>query len=154
MIKDAGHIKCVLHGAFTAQCSEKKIHLQYNEGKSNYCVSKRQPLVLIGGDGVPSGVLWRVCCRCAAPEHQLLDDLRVERSIHNLVVVNQGDELRSQRRQLRLDGRQAGWHLFKFDLGFRITDEFREELPHPILCAETETRKRKRGKKMRTNPHV
>lgn len=52
-------------------------------------------MVLVGGDRFMSGVRRRVCCWWAADEHQLPDDICVERSIDTLVVVYQGDELGS-----------------------------------------------------------
>lgn len=42
-----------------------------------------------------SRVLRRVCCWWAAAEHQLLDNVCIERSIDSPVVVDQGDELGS-----------------------------------------------------------
>lgn len=98
----------------------------------------RQSLDLIGGDGFLSAVLRRVCGGWTAAEHQLPDDIRVERSIDTPVVVNQGDELCSQQCHFRFNGGQASWYLFKFDLGFRIADEGHEILLHTILCVETE----------------
>lgn len=92
-----------------------------------------QSLVLIGGDRILSGVLRRVCCWWVAAEHQLPDDICVEWSIDSLVVVDQGDELCSHQCKFRFDGSQAGRHLFKFGLGFGITDERLEVLLHTIL---------------------
>lgn len=106
-----------------------------------------QSLVLIGGDRILSGVLRRVCCWWVAAEHQLPDDICVEWSIDSLVVVDQGDELCSHQCKFRFDGSQAGRHLFKFGLGFGITDERLEVLLHTILCTEIK-RIRKRNNRL------
>ena len=93
---------------------------------------------LIGGDRVLRRLLRSVCCWCwwAAAEHQLPDDICVERSIDSLVVVDQGDELCSYKCEFSLDSSQAGRYLFKSGLRFRITDERPQVLLHTILCTE------------------
>lgn len=53
-------------------------------------------MVLIGADRFLRRVLRRFCCWWAAVEHQLPDDICIERSIDGLVVVDQGVEFSSQ----------------------------------------------------------
>lgn len=94
-------------------------------------------------------VLRKLWSWCAATKHQLPDDICVERSVHILVVVDQGDELCPERGQLRLDGGQAGWYLFEFELRFGIKDEHLEVLLHTILCTRTKYERQKQQVKIK-----
>lgn len=127
----------------TAQLLQYLLSFSYFQKQKDSLDGASQSCVSVGGGGVLSSVLRRVCCWWWADvaEYQLLDDIRVERSIDCLVVVHQGDKLCSQQCQFRLDGGQASWYLFKFSLGFGITDECHEVLMHTILCTQREQEK-------------